>query len=51
MGNGFFDNLFDFNGDGAVDIGEELLAFMMFKEMMEDENDKDDTFNLFEEDI
>lgn len=47
----FFGGLFDFNGDGNVDMGEEFLAFLMLNEMTKGENDRNDEFNPFEEGI
>lgn len=36
-----FDDMFDFDGDGKVDAGEEFCAMMMFEECMrEDEDNK-----------
>ncbi len=38
---GFLDDLFDFNGDGKTDIGEEWVAFKMFEECMKDDSEDD----------
>ena len=47
----FDDDLFDFDGDGKTDLGEEFLAYMMFEEMQkEDDEDEDDFLDLDEED-
>ena len=37
-----FWDLFDFNGDGQVDAGEEALGFMIMNECMKEEEDEDD---------
>ena len=34
---GFFDGLFDLNGDGRTDTSEMALMFMMFDEMQKEE--------------
>ncbi len=39
---GFWDDLFDFNGDGKTDIGEEWLAFKMFEECTKADEPEDD---------
>ena len=53
-----FGGMFDFDGDGKTDIGEEFLAYMMFDELSKDEEkSKDDSstdfgeFDDFDEDI
>lgn len=47
----FDDDLFDFDGDGKTDPGEEFLAYMMFEEMQkEDDEDEDGFVDLEEED-
>ena len=33
-----FGGMFDFDGDGKTDIGEEFLAYMMFEELSKDED-------------
>ncbi len=38
---GFWDNLFDFNGDGKTDIGEEWLAFKMCEECTKEDEPED----------
>lgn len=35
----FFDSIFDFNGDGMVDFGEQFVGFMMMNEILKDEPD------------
>ncbi len=39
---GPWDDLFDFNGDGETDIGEEFLAFKMFEECTKEDVEDDD---------
>ncbi|HHX54112.1 MAG TPA: hypothetical protein GX704_04300 [Clostridiales bacterium] len=39
---GFFSGLFDFNGDGETDPGEEWIAFNIFNEVTKE--DEDDIF-------
>ncbi len=34
--------LFDFDGDGRTDLGEAFIAYQMFEESMEDDDDADD---------
>ena len=40
---GFWEDLFDFNGDGTVDAGEEFLAMVMmeegYRELQQDTDD------------
>ena len=38
-----FGGMFDFNGDGKTDIGEEWIAFNIFQECMKDENEQSDS--------
>ena len=42
--NDLLGGLFDFNGDGKTDLGEEFLAFKMFEEVTEGDDDEDDGF-------
>ncbi len=37
-----FGGLFDLNGDGKVDIGEEFMAYKMFEEVTKDDDSDDD---------
>ena len=41
-GNDFFDGMFDLGGDGMTDLGEQFLPFMIFQDMMHDDEDEDD---------
>ncbi|MBO4897388.1 MAG: hypothetical protein J5590_03730 [Clostridia bacterium] len=41
---GFFDGLFDINGDGKVDFEDDFLNFMIFNECMKEE--EEDEFEL-----
>lgn len=44
---GFFNKMFDMNHDGKLDAGEQFLEFIVFNEMMkeeEEESDCDDDF-------
>ena len=47
----FFGGMFDFNGDGKTDLGEEFLAYQIFEEVMKEEtndtesDDDDDGFD------
>ena len=38
----FFGGLFDFNGDGETDIGEEFTAYQILKECFKKEDTEDD---------
>ncbi len=40
---GFFDDLFDFDGEGELDGIEQAADFGLFMSMMDDEEDDDDT--------
>jgi len=43
-GNDFFGGLFDFNGDGITDLGEQFIMYEIFKEVTkEDELDDYDS--------
>ena len=45
-----FGGMFDFDGDGKTDIGEEFLAYMMFEELSkDDEKSKTDDSIDFDE--
>lgn len=43
---GFWEDLFDFNGDGKVDAGEEFLGMVMmeeaYRELQQEDDDIDD---------
>lgn len=39
---GFFDSLFDLDGDGNTDVFEEAAGFMMLDELMNEEQDEAD---------
>ena len=39
---GFFDDLFDINGDGKVDFEDDLMNFMIFNEMTNEEEEEDE---------
>ncbi len=41
-GDDFFDGMFDLDGDGMTDLGEQFLPFMIFQDMMHDDEDEDD---------
>jgi hypothetical protein len=43
---GFFDNIFDFNGDGKTSLGEKYIAYKIFEECNKDEDDSYDDFDL-----
>ena len=44
---GFFNKMFDMNHDGKLDAGEQFLEFMMFNEMMkEEESQSDDNWSF-----
>ena len=45
---GIFGDLFDYNGDGKLDVVEQAADFLAFQEMMKDQND--DAFDSTEED-
>ena len=44
---GFFDSLFDLNGDGKVEAYEELMVYEMLDE--DEKEDKDEFDNEFED--
>ena len=37
-----FGGLFDWNGDGKTDLGEEFLAFALFESMMKEKEERAD---------
>ena len=41
MSNGIFGNMFDFNGDGDLDIFEQATEFDFLQKMMEDDEKSD----------
>ena len=43
---GLFGGLFDFNGDGKTDLGEEFIAYKIFEECMKGNDDTNDDFSL-----
>lgn len=43
---GLFGGLFDFNGDGKTDLGEEFIAYKIFEQCMKKSDDADDDFSL-----
>ena len=44
MKSGFFGDLFDLNGDGELDMGEQFMDYMAFEEVMKsDEDPMEDT--------
>ena len=45
-----FGGLFDFDGDGTTDIGEEAVGYANLEHMMEDEESSDDDFGFDEYD-
>ena len=45
--NDLFGGLFDFNGDGKTDLGEEFLAFKMFEEVTKDDEEDEDDDGFF----
>ena len=51
-GDDFLGDLFDFDGDGQTDAGEEFLAFMMFQEAMKEDEEEDlfdpDDFSVYD---
>ena len=48
-----FGGLFDFDGDGTTDIGEEAIGFAIMNDAMAEENvsDTDDYYGDFENDF
>ena len=42
MKNGFFGDLFDLNGDGELDMGEQFMDYMAFEEVMREEDDEEE---------
>ena len=41
----FWNGMFDFNGDGITDIGEEFIAFKIFEAVTEESEDDEDDEN------
>jgi len=40
---GLFDSsMFDLNGDGKVDIGEEFMAYKMYEDVISDDDEESD---------
>ena len=42
MTNGIFGDLFDFDGDGNLDVFEQTMEFMFLDELMQNESSDDD---------
>ena len=42
MTDGIFGDMFDFNGDGHLDCGEQALEFMFLEELINDDQDGED---------
>ena len=42
MPNGIFGDLFDFDGDGNLDVFEQTMEFMFLDELMQTESNDDD---------
>lgn len=42
MTNGIFGDLFDFDGDGNLDVFEQTMEFMFLDELMQNESNDDD---------
>lgn len=42
MSGGWFDDFFDLNNDGKVDVGEQYIAYKIFEECTKDDSDNDD---------
>ena len=42
MTNGIFGDLFDFDGDGDLDVFEQTMEFMFLDELMQNESNHDD---------
>ena len=42
MKGGIFGDLFDFNGDGELDVMEQAMDFMAFNEMMNEDENRDE---------
>ncbi len=39
---GFFDSLFDLNGDGKTDLGEQYIAYKIFEDMTKEDDEPDE---------
>lgn len=39
---GFFDSLFDLNGDGKTDLGEQYIAYKIFEDMSKEDDEPDE---------
>ena len=42
--NSLFGDMFDLNGDGKTDLGEEFMAYKMYEEVTREDDDDDDLF-------
>lgn len=49
-GDDFFGGLFDFNGDGKTDLGEQFLAYQIFEQTMRDNSDDEDLDDDYDDD-
>ena len=45
-----FGGLFDFNGDGKTDLGEQFLAYQIFEQTMRDNSDDEDLDDDYDDD-
>ena len=46
MSGGWFDDFFDLNNDGKVDVGEQYIAYKIFEECTKDDSDNDDDWRV-----
>lgn len=42
MEKGFFGNMFDFNGDGELDMFEQSIDYMVFQELIENDEETEE---------
>jgi len=42
LDDGFLGGMFDLNGDGEVDMGEEFMAYKMYEDVTGDDDEDDD---------
>ena len=51
LDDGFLGGMFDLNGDGEVDMGEEFMAYKMYEDVTRDEDEDDEFINDKDDDL